>query len=196
MKGMEKISEAILDKVKMEAQQIVKEAEEKALQGIEKAEKEIEAKFEDGKRKTIEGAEIEAARIQAQAAIKARQALASIKADIIDQIISRAKTTLAAIPGDDSSLSLLIKEGIAGLAVDKARIYVSSKNVNSLQQFLKKDKELAASIVEIKEADCTGGVITESIDGKFRIDNTYETRLEMLLPIILPEISKELFGLQ
>jgi vacuolar-type H+-ATPase subunit H len=48
MKGMEKISEAILDKVKMEAQQIVKEAEEKALQGIEKAEKEIEAKFEEG----------------------------------------------------------------------------------------------------------------------------------------------------
>ncbi|GAI00113.1 unnamed protein product, partial [marine sediment metagenome] len=33
----------------------------------------------------------------------------------------------------------------------------------------------------------------EDIDGRTRIDNTYETRLEMLLPRLLPEISKELF---
>jgi len=196
MKGMEKISEAILDKVKIEAQQIVKEAEEKALQEVEKAEKQLETKFEEEKRKTIEDAETEVARIQAQAVIKARQELAGVKADIIDRIVSSAKTTLVTISGDDSSLLSLIKEGIAGLGVDKARIYVSPKNISTVQQFLKKDKELAGSIVEIKEADCTGGVIAESIDGKLRIDNTYDARLEMLLPIILPEISKELFGVQ
>ena len=119
-----------------------------------------------------------------------------VKADIIDQIVSSSKTTLVTISGDDSSLLSLIKEGMAALGFDKARIYVSPKNISTVQQFLKKDKELAGGIVEIKEADCTGGVIAESIDGKFRIDNTYDTRLEMLLPIILPEISKELFGVQ
>jgi vacuolar-type H+-ATPase subunit E/Vma4 len=196
MKGMEKISEAILDKVKIEARQIVKEAEEKALQEVEKAEKQLETKFEVEKRKTIENAETEAARIQAQAVIKARQELASVKAGIIDRIVSSAKTTLVTISGDDSSLLSLVKEGMAALGVDKARIYVSPKNINVAQQFLKKDKELAGGIVEIKETDCTGGVIAESIDGKLRIDNTYDTRLEMLLPIILPEISKELFGVQ
>ncbi len=196
MKGMEKISEAILDKVKIEAQQIVVEAEEKALQEVEKAEKQLETKFEVEKRKTIEDAETEAARIQAQAVIKARQELTSVKAGIIDRIVSSAKTSLVTISGDDSSLLSLIKEGIAALGVDKARIYVSPKNINAVQQFLKKDKELAGGIVEIKEADCTGGIIAESIDGKLRIDNTYDTRLEMLLPIILPEISKELFGVK
>ncbi len=196
MKGMEKISEAILDKVKIEARQIVKEAEEKALQEVEKAEKQLETKFEVEKRKTIEDAETEAARIQAQAVIKARQELTSVKSGIIDRIVSSAKTSLVAISDDDSSLLSLIKEGMAALGVDKARIYVSPKNINVAQQFLKKDKELAGGIVEIKEADCTGGVIAESIDGKLRIDNTYDTRLEMLLPIILPEISKELFGVQ
>ena len=196
MKGMEKISEAILDKVKIEAQQIVKEAEEKALQEVEKAEKRLETKFEEEKRKTIEDVETEAARIQAQAVIKARQELTRVKADIIDRIVGSAKTALVTISGDDSSLLSLIKEGIAGLGADKARIYVSPENISTVQQFLKKDKELAGSIVEIKEADCTGGVIAESIDGKLRIDNTYDARLEMLLPIILPEISKELFGVQ
>ena len=33
----------------------------------------------------------------------------------------------------------------------------------------------------------------EDTDGKIRIDNTYDTRLEMLLPRLLPEIGKELF---
>jgi len=48
--------------------------------------------------------------------------------------------------------------------------------------------------VEVKEDNFTGGVIAETLDGTLRMDNIYETRLEMLLPQLLPEISKELFG--
>ena len=196
MKGMEKISEAILDKVKVDAQQIIKEAEEKALQEIEKAEKQLESKFEDEKRKAIEEAEREATIVLAQASIKARQELSRIKADIIDKIISNVKTTLLGISSDESSLLSLIKEVVDELGGDKARIYVSPKDISTVQQFLERDRELASRIMEIKEFDCTGGVIAGSIDGKFSLDNTYDTRLEMLLPKILPEISKELFEVQ
>jgi len=189
MKGMEKISEAILDKVKVDAQQIITEAEEKALQDIEKAEKQLETKFEEEKRKAIEGAEREAAIILAQASIKARQELSRTKADIIDKIISTVRTTLLSISSDKSSLLSLIKEVVD----DKARIYVSPKDISKVQEFLERDKELASRITEIREFDCTGGVIAESIDGKISLDNTYDARLEMLLPRILPEISKELF---
>jgi len=195
MKGMEKISEAILDKVKVDAQQIIKEAEEKALQEIEKAEKQLESKFEEEKRKAIEGAEREAAIILAQATIKARQELSRTKADIVDKIVSNVKTTLRSISSDESLLLSLIKEVVDELGGDKARIYVSPKDISKVQQFLERDKELAGRIMEIKEFDCTGGVIAESIDGKFSLDNTYDTRLEMLLPKILPEVGKELFEL-
>lgn len=193
MKGMEKISEAILDKVKVDAQRIIKEAEEKALQDIEKAEKQLETKFEEEKRKAIEETEREATIILAQATIKARQELSRTKADIIDKIVSTVKTTLPGISGDGSSLLSLIKEVVDELGGDKARIYVSPKDISKVQQFLERDKELAGRIMEIKEFDCTGGVIAESIEGKFSLDNTYDTRLEMLLPRILPEISQELF---
>lgn len=193
MQGMEKISQAILDKVKVDAQQIIKEAEEKALLEMEKAEKQVEGKFEEEKRKAIEEAEGEATRILAQASIKARQELSRTKAEIIDNIISRVKTTLLSTSSDKSSLLSLIKEVIDGLGVDKARIYVSPKDISTVPEFLKGDKELASRIMEIKESDCTGGVIAESIDGKIRLDNTYDTRLEMLLPQILPQIGKELF---
>ena len=193
MKGMEKISEAILDKVKVDAQQIITEAEEKALQEIEKAEKQLERKFEEEKRKTIEEAEREATIILAQASIKARQELSRTKADMIDKIVSNVKTTLLSISSDESSLLSLVKEVVDGLGDDKARIYVSPKDISKVQEFFEGDKELASRIMEIKEFDCTGGVIAESIDGKFSLDNTYDTRLEMLLPKILPEIRRGLF---
>ena len=193
MKGMEKISEAILDKVGVEAEQIIEKAEEKAGQEMEKAQEQRERKFEEQKRKTIEEAEREATRILAQAFIEAQQELSKTKADIIDEIINRVKKALAGISSDESSSLNLIKEAIDGLGADKARIYVSPKNITTIQNSIKRDEKLASEIIEIKEFDCTGGVIAESIDGKFRIDNTYDTRLEMLLPQILPEIGKELF---
>ncbi|MBA7537009.1 V-type proton ATPase subunit E [subsurface metagenome] len=193
MKGIEKISEAILDKVRVEAQDIIKEAEGKARERVERAKKQREAKLEEEKGKLIEEAKEEATRILAQSSITARQELLLARTRIIDEIISRVKKTLSRISSDESSPLDLIKEAINTLDVDKARIYVSPKDVSSVRKSLKGDKKLADRISEIREFDGTGGVIAEDIDGKIRIDNTYDTRLEMLLPKLLPEIGKELF---
>jgi len=193
MMGMEKISDAILDKVRVEAQDIIKEAEEKARERVEKAKRQREAKLEEEKGKLIEEAKEEATRILAQSSITARRELLLAKTRIIDEIINRVKKTLSGISGDESSPLDLIKEAINTLDSDKARIYVSPKDVSSVRKSLKGDKQLADRITEIREFDGTGGVIVESNDGKIRIDNTYDTRLEMLLPRLLPEIGKELF---
>jgi len=194
MEGMEKISRAILDKVRADAEQIVKEAEEKAWQELEKAEKQRETKFKEEKRKIIEEAERQASRILAQSSIKARQELSRAKTEIIDGIVSRVRNTLPAISSDEGSLLNLIKEAVEELGADEVRVYVSRKNISAVRKLVKGDKGLASKIMEIKEFDCAGGVIAENIDGKVSIDNTYETRLEMLLPQIVPEISRELFG--
>lgn len=194
MEGMEKISRAILDKVKADAEQIVKEAEEKAWQELEKAEKQRETKFKEEKRKIIEEAERQASRILAQSSIKARQELSRAKTEIIDGIVSRVRNTLPAISSDEGSLLNLIKEAVEELGADEVRVYVSRKNISAVRKLVKGDKGLASKIMEIKEFDCAGGIIAENIDGKVSIDNTYETRLEMLLPQIVPEISRELFG--
>lgn len=193
MKGMEKISEAILDKVRVETQNIVKEAEGKARERVEKAKRQQEAKLEEEKNKLIEEAKDEATRILAQASITARQELLLARTRIIDEIISRVKQTLSRISSDEGSPLNLIKEAINTLDIDKARIYVSPKDVSIVQKLVAEDKELADRIAEIREFDSAGGVIAEDIDGKIRIDNTYDTRLEMLLPKLLPEIGKELF---
>lgn len=193
MKGIEKISEAIFDKVRAEAQDIVGEAEEKARERVDKAKKQQEAKLEEEKGKLIEEAKEEATRILAQSSITARQELLLAKTSIIDEIIDRVKKTFSGISSDESPLLNLIKEAINALDIDKARIYVLPKDVSSVRKSLKGDKQLADRISEIREFDGTGGVIVEDIDGRIRIDNTYDTRLEMLLPKLLPEIGKELF---
>ena len=193
MKGIEKISEAILGKVRAEAQDIVEEAEEKARERIDRAKRQQEAKLEEEKGKLIEEAKEEATRILAQSSITARQELLLAKTRIIDEIINRVKKTFSEISSDESLPLDLIKEAINALDIDKARIYVSPKNISSVRKSLKEDKQLADRISEIREFDGTGGVIVEDIDGKIRTDNTYDTRLEMLLPKLLPEIGKELF---
>jgi vacuolar-type H+-ATPase subunit E/Vma4 len=190
---MEKISEAVVAKVKLDAQNIIREAEEKAHEEIEKAKKQREVRFEEEKGKMLGEAVEEAARILAQASIKARQQLSSAKADTIAKIIDGARKELPRISSDENYFLNLIREAMEGLGADKARIYVSLKDVSTVRKFLKADKELSGKIVEVRESNCLGGVIAEDAEGKFRIDNTYETRLEMLLPKLLPEINKKLF---
>jgi len=191
--GMEKISGAILNKVMVDAENIIKEAKGRAKVEIENAKKRREERIEEGKHKMIEEAKGEAARILARASIKARQELLTAKASIIDEVINRVKNAVSGTPSDESPLLNLIKEAIDALGANKARIYVSPKDVATAQGILNSDKKLASKIVEITEFDCMGGVVAEDIDAKIRIDNTYETRLEILLPKLLPEISKELF---
>jgi len=193
MARMEKIGEAILDKVKAEAEGIIKEAKSRAKEEIDQAKKRQLTKLEEEKSKVIQEAREEATRIEAQASVKARQELSRAKADVISEIISGVKKALSATSGDKSLLVSLVKEAVDALGVDKGRVYVSPKDISMVRKLLENDKELASRIVEIKEYDCAGGVIVEDIDGKLRIDNTYDTRLEMLLPQLLPEIGKELF---
>jgi len=192
MEGMERISEAILDKVKKEARGIVREAEKKGKREIEKARERRERRLAEESGKMIQRAEMEATRIRSQASIAARQELLGAKTGVLDEIISRVKKAVSDVSSDGGLLSL-IGEAVSGLGVDEVKIYVSSRDVATVNRLLKSDKELGPRVKEVRKINCTGGAVAESPDGRLRIDNTYDTRIEMLLPRILPEINKELF---
>lgn len=190
---MENISEAVISKVKVEALDIIKEAEAKAREEREKATKQQEVKLQEEKQKLLGEARQEAARIVAQASIKSRQELARAKNAVINKMTDRVRQELSQISSNEKYSMTLIQEAVEAIGADKARIYVPPKSVDATRKLLESNKELANRITEVKEANFTGGIIAESIDGTFRIDNSYESRLEMLLPILLPEINNELF---
>ena len=191
--GMDKIKDAIISKVRMEAEDITREAKEKAQEEIEKAKRQREARFAEERGRILTDVEAEAARTLAQASIKARQKLSSTKADIIAEIVDRARRELSRVSSDESHILNLVREATEALGAAKGKIYVSPKDVGTVKKLLEAHRDLSDRIVEVRESNCLGGVIAEDIDGKLRIDNTYETRLEMLLPRLLPEISKKLF---
>lgn len=193
MIGMEKISEAVLDKVRAEAEAIIKQAEDKAGKEVEQAKKQRVARLEEEKGKILQQTREEAARIEAQALVKARQELSRAKADVIDELIGSVKKRLLETSSDKNLLMGLIKEATATLGISEGRVYVSPKDVSMVPKLLENDRGITGKIMEIKEYDCAGGVIVEDINGRIRVDNTYETRLEMLLPRLLPEIGRELF---
>jgi vacuolar-type H+-ATPase subunit E/Vma4 len=194
MTGMEKISETVLEKVKEEAQEIIKQANKVASKEIDRAEKQVKEKYSEEKQKVFDEAEREAARILAKAQIEARQKIAQAKAEIIDKITARVEERLNEATDTQASLASLMREAIEGLNTDKAIVYVSADDVSKAKKALQEDKALAGKVMEIKEAGFKGGVIAETVDGMVKVDNTYATRLKMLLPQIMPEIQKTLFS--
>ena len=194
MTGMGKIGEAILDKVKAEAKDIVKEAESRAKEEIEQAKKEHQVYVEGEKNRMLQHAREEAIRVQAQANVQSRQEISRAKADIVNEIVDRAREKLASTASKKSSLVLLLRDASELIGIGKGKAYVSAKDIDAVRKILAEDKELSARIAEVKECDCSGGVIVEDKDSKIRIDDTFDTRLEMLLPRLLPEIGKELFS--
>ena len=192
MSGMEKISEAILSKVGDDARGIVAEAEEKAKQEVEKAQQQRQGRIEEEKGRKLQEAEEKAARVRAQASIKAHQELLVAKSEVIDKIVAGVKKKAGNSSSEEGLLNL-IREAVDGLDVNEAMVYVAHRDMATAQKIIKSDKKLSSVVKKVSEIDCTGGAVVGRLDGKLRIDNTYDTRLEMLLPKILPEVSRNLF---
>lgn len=192
MNGMEKINSAIMGKVNADAKAIIDDAQERARVRVAKAKEQQESKLQEEKAKLVNEAQTEASRIQAQGAIRARQEMLAVKTSIIDGIIEDTKKQLAGLSGNEKTLANLTREGVQTLGAGKVRVYVAQKDLAAMQKLVREDKELAARVIEVKRQDVLGGIIVEDEGGKNRIDNTFESRLEMLLPKLLPQIEKEL----
>lgn len=191
---MQNISEAVVDKVKEEAQTVVNEAEEEAKKELEKAKALRDARLDAEKRRLLTAAQEEAARITAQNAMQARQKVANAKAAVLDDIVQKSRAQLKKSATTRESLAYLINDAISGLGQgDKLTVAVSKKDLEMAKEIVKADKKLSSTVSEVKTCDCDGGVLVENEDKTLSVDNTYTTRLEMLLPRILPEISKKLF---
>jgi len=191
---MQRISEAVVDKVREEAQQLVSEAEEEAKKELGKAQALRAARLEAEKKRLLTEAGEEAARISAQNAMKARQKTASAKSAVLDEIVRKARESLQKSTTTRDQLAQLIREAMAGLGTtDKVFVSVSKKELDMAREIMKSDKAMSSRVLEVRANESEGGVIVENESRSLGVDNTYLTRLQMLLPRVLPEISKELF---
>ena len=192
-RGLEGLRDAIIEKAKEEADRILREAEEEARAEVEGARR---AKEEEAKalgERMLKDAEVEAARILAQARIRAKSIALEAKNRIIEEIIKAAKGALSGRSLERAkSLACLLKESVDALGGGGLRVLVSKGDVEVAKRLIEEDGELSRRVEEVVGIECSGGVVVEEMNGGVRVDNTYETRLGMLIPRILPIIGKEL----
>jgi len=190
---MENIGEAVIDKVNKEAKIIIDSAKKEAAIDIEMANKERQLKLVRTEQNKLQEADEESSRISSRASIEMRQNLVAVKAEVVNNIIEKVKNKLAHTPMHRKAFITLVKEAIEAIKIEKARIYVPNGDTQRIKGYIQDEIELNSAIVEFKEGDFAGGFIIEDLDGLLRIDNTYTTRMEMLLPSMMPEINRELF---
>ncbi len=191
---MQRISEAVVDKVREEAQRLVSEAEEEAKKELGKAQALRAGRLETEKKRLLAEAGEEAARITAQNAMSSRQKTASAKSAVLDEIVRKARENLQKSATTREQLAQLTRDAVAGLGTaDKVFLSVAKKDLDMAREIVKSDKALASRVLEVRVINSEGGVVIENESRSLGVDNTYFTRLQMLLPRVLPEISKELF---
>ena len=189
------IREAILKKARDEAEQMLNESRQKAAAMVEQAKEQKNRLVEDEIEKKLAEARREASRILAQSDLKERQIILGEKDSVIKDILSRIRKELRESPMEQEQVKSLLSETIDAFESDAAlRLFVASKDLDIVQQTIDSQNELKNRITEIKEKDMLGGIIAETSDGMISIDNSYERRLDMLMPKILPEIGNTLFG--
>ena len=191
----DRIRKAVLEKAGKDADKITSGAGLRASEMIEEAKEQRKQRFEKEKRTIIDEARREASKILAQASLKARQEILKQKNAVINEIISKVKNELRQAAPDKESLLHLIEEAIDAFETeDSVRIFVSHKDAGDVGKIIEENSSLSQKITEVREIDCLGGILAEKTNGMVSIDNTFDTRLEMLMAKILPEIGGKLFG--
>ena len=191
----DKIRKAVLNKARDDADKITSDAGLRASEMIEEAKDRRRQRFEKEKEMIIDEARREASKILAQASLKARQEILKQKNAVINEIIAKVKNKLKQAAPDKKSLLHLIKEAIDAFETeDTVRIFVSHKDAGDVSKIIEENSSLSEKITEVREIDCLGGILAEKTNGMVSIDNTFDTRLEMLMAKILPEIGRKLFG--
>ncbi|XP_067090494.1 V-type proton ATPase subunit E 1a [Osmerus mordax] len=140
---------------------------------------------------------------------QARLKVLKTRDDMISDLLSEARQRLSEIAKDPERYSVLLEglimQGFYQLLEPKVTIRCRQQDVSMVQAAVDKDipvyKEMVKSniVVRIDEqrflsSDISGGVELYNDNGKIKVSNTLESRLELIAHQMMPEIRVELFG--
>jgi V/A-type H+-transporting ATPase subunit E len=190
--SLEELRRAVLERARLEAEEIVKEAEKKAMSIVKEAEERKRVLVEEERRKALSELGLEAK--LAEARRKARLIVAKTKHEIVEELRRRARELLNNMGADARRRSLreLLFESLdelraCGFDLEGVAVRVSPKDRSVIEDLL---REAGVSTIVVEDQGISGGIIVSTVGGEVSVDNTYETRLERALR----DIVSELFG--
>ena len=166
------------------------ESEEKLTKSQKSLEEEFDRILDEGKKE----AEKNAKQIVGSSDLKARNKQLLLVQESISKVFEKAIEQIkSANRNDDYSklISTLIDESITALGTPDVIILTNSKDKEIVQSVLEKfsGAELSSESIE-----CLGGVRVKSKDGSMSFDNTIDSRIERMKPLIRKEIASK-FGI-
>jgi len=188
--SLEGLRRVVLEKARLEAEEIIKEASERAKSIIRDSEEKKKSIIEEERRRVLSelGLEVKLA----EARREARLIIARTKYEIVKELEKKVRELLDTMSEDvrRNSLRKLLLESLnelktCGFSVENAVVYVSPRDRKIVESILM-EMNINASIIE--DQRISGGVILSTLSGDIHIDNTYETRLERVLRSVLSEL--------
>ena len=190
--SLEELRKTVINKAKLEAEEIVREALEKARNIIKEAEEKKKAMIEEERRKLLSELELEAK--LAEARREARLIVAKAKHEVVEEIRGKIKILLENMDEDKrrKSLRKLLLESLeelknCGFKVENIVLYVSPRDKGIVENLL---RELNINGKIVENSGIIGGLLISTPGNEVSIDNTYSSRVEKILRAVLPEILK------
>ncbi|MCC6501205.1 MAG: V-type ATP synthase subunit E [Anaerolineales bacterium] len=199
IENIAELERAILIEAREEAEQMQVEAKQQA----EAIRKRVQEQAESERKVTLERAREDAERLRSQATataqLKARSSELEHREKVLDNVFVEVKKRLGDVnarPDYDAIASLLLREALTQLRVNKAEIRADE----ATQKALKKGaldqiaKELKGEFTISGGLDEGAGVVVDASGGKIHYDNTLETRLNRLQSVLRASVYKVLMG--
>ena len=198
-KDVEMLERAIMVEAQEEADQLQVEAKEKA----DVIRKRAQEQAESERRIRLDRAAQDAERLRSQASataqLSARSSQLGHREKLLDSVFDEVRKQLDAVkmrPDYDAIASLLLREALTQLRVDKAEIKADELTQKALKKGALREisKELKGEFTLVGALEEGTGVVVDAADGKIHYDNTLETRLSRLQSTLRSSVYKVLMG--
>lgn len=199
-KGLVAIATEILEDVKLEAQKIIRDAEKQAQEILEKAKEEAEKTYADLLADAQNKGELEERVTKSSAEVEVRNRLLRAKEELVNAAFDEALTLFNEFVKTESyhnHLLKLIQEAAKEIDSDTLVTYVNSEDQEWLRNnnLDKLSKKLRVKLILADETEnCIGGCVLRTPDRKISYDNTFESRLHLLKPLLRIRVAEMLFG--
>ena len=193
-----KLGEEIIEEAKAEAQRRLAKAEEEAKKIVEAARAEAGRLVEEAKAKAVEEVSLIERRRLSEARRKAALKILEEKNKLVAEAFKKAYSQLKNLKFEaySQSITRLLEASIPSLASEEVQVWLNKRDLerqNRLLKNVKLPKGVKLTVAE-KPLETIGGFVLTSPDGKIKLDQTFEVRLQHVEKLLRKELSKILFA--
>lgn len=187
--ALEKTVDKILDQSENELLASLKQSLDESKYTLTRSLSSLEQEYD---RMIVEGKK-EADKLQKQiigsSGLEARNKQLLLIEELVEKVFTKAIEKIGLLVRNDDYVKLvtqLLDESIKELGTSNVIVECNSKDKSILQSILPK---FSGATLSSNTINCLGGVLVKSKDGSMSFDNTLDTRIERLKPLIRKDIA-------